>query len=177
MGKKATGDKAPGDEVTAELGPSEAGTAGKGTAERATPEKTTEKESGRQKRRAAQEYELPVALKLVYKPVGILSGIVGGVIAGQVFARVWKRISDETPQPLSSASNTREVLLAATLQGAIFGLVKTTVDRLSMQLYRKAVETPLPPSSSLARERQAAPVLEIRPAEPPAQPAPQAEQA
>lgn len=116
--------------------------------------KATDEESGRQRRSVAEE-ELPTALKIVYKPVGILFGIIGGVLAGQVFARVWRRISDETPQPLSSAYSTREVLLAATLQGAIFGLVKTAVDRLGMQLYRRAVETPLPPSSSLPRNRPA----------------------
>ncbi|ODU16970.1 MAG: hypothetical protein ABT15_24985 [Pseudonocardia sp. SCN 73-27] len=74
--------------------------------------------------------------------------MIGGLVAGQVFALVWKAVSreSETPEPLSSDYSTREVLLAATLQGAIFGLVKTAVDRYGMKAYRKAVYTPLPPA-------------------------------
>jgi hypothetical protein len=55
---------------------------------------------------------------------------------------VWKKISneDETPQPLSDDYSTREVLLAATLQGAIFGLIKTAVDRYGMKGVRRFVE-------------------------------------
>ena len=88
--------------------------------------------------------DLPGALKLAYKPIGIVSGMLGGILAGQIFGQLWKRISKEaeTPEPLSPAYSTREVLLAATLQGAIFGLVKTAVDRYGMQAYRKAVEKP-----------------------------------
>ena len=68
----------------------------------------------------------------------------GGLLAGQIFAQLWKRLSKEaeTPEPLSPAYSTREVLLAATLQGAIFGLVKTAVDRYGMKAYRRAVEKP-----------------------------------
>jgi hypothetical protein len=93
--------------------------------------------------------DLPGALKLAYKPVGIVSGLVGGLIAGQVFDLVWKRLSneDETPEPLSPKYSTREVLLAATLQGAIFGLIRTAVNRYGMKAYRKAVYTPIPASS------------------------------
>jgi hypothetical protein len=93
--------------------------------------------------------DLPGALKLAYKPVGVVSGLVGGLIAGQVFDLIWKRLSneDETPEPLSPKYSTREVLLAATLQGAIFGLIRTAVNRYGMKAYRKAVFTPIPPSS------------------------------
>jgi hypothetical protein len=91
--------------------------------------------------------DLPGVLKLAYKPLGIVSGIIGGLIAGQVFNLVWKKLSheSETPEPLSRAHSTREVLIAATLQGAIFGLIKTAVDRYGMKAYRKAMTTPLPP--------------------------------
>src|SRR3954449_10076745 len=93
--------------------------------------------------------DLPGVLKLAYKPLGIVSGIVGGLIAGQVFNLVWKKLSHEsdTPEPLSRAYSTREVLIAATLQGAIFGLIKTAVDRYGMKAYRKAMTPPLPPQA------------------------------
>ena len=91
--------------------------------------------------------DLPGVLKLAYKPIGVISGIIGGLIAGQVFNLVWRKLSneDETPEALSRAYSTREVLIAATLQGAIFGLIKTAVDRYGMKAYRKAMSTPLPP--------------------------------
>jgi len=100
----------------------------------------------RETRQRARETgdDLPGALKLAYKPVGIVSGLVGGLLAGQIFDLIWKRVSQEaeTPEPLSPAYSTREVLLAATLQGAIFGLVRTAVNRYGMKAYRKAVEKP-----------------------------------
>lgn len=105
---------------------------------------------GSRKRAADTGDDLPGVLKLAYKPVGLVSGIVGGLIAGQVFNLIWKRLSheSETPEPLSPNYSTREVLIAATLQGAIFGLIKTAVDRYGMKAYRRAMYTPLPPRSA-----------------------------
>jgi hypothetical protein len=92
--------------------------------------------------------ELTGLAKLAYKPIGLLFGIVGGLLAGKIFGLVWKKISDEdeTPQPLSDDYSTREVLLAATLQGAIFGLIKTAVDRYGMKGVRRFLDTPRPPA-------------------------------
>ncbi|MHA6618221.1 DUF4235 domain-containing protein [Pseudonocardia sp. DLS-67] len=92
--------------------------------------------------------ELTGLEKLAYKPIGLIFGLIGGLLAGKVFGMVWKRISDEdeTPQPLSDAYSTREVLLAATLQGAIFGLIKTAVDRYGMKGVRRFLDTPRPPA-------------------------------
>ncbi|NMH98161.1 DUF4235 domain-containing protein [Pseudonocardia acidicola] len=97
--------------------------------------------------------ELSGPLKIAYKPVGLLSGVIGGVLAGQVFAVIWKRISheDDTPAPLSEDYSTREVLFAAALQGAVFGLVKTAVDRYGMKAFRRFVDKPRPPSDRMAR--------------------------
>jgi nitrate reductase gamma subunit len=88
--------------------------------------------------------ELTGLAKLAYKPIGMIFGMLGGLLAARVFGIVWKRISseDETPLPLSDDYSTREVLLAATLQGAIFGLVKTAVDRYVMKGVRRFVDTP-----------------------------------
>ncbi|QJY50908.1 DUF4235 domain-containing protein [Pseudonocardia broussonetiae] len=66
------------------------------------------------------------------------------MIASWVFGLVWKRVSDEddTPQPLSDQYSTREVLLAATIQGAVFGLIKTAVDRYGMKGVRRFLDAP-----------------------------------
>jgi len=92
--------------------------------------------------------ELTGLAKLGYKPVGLALGLLGGLIAGKVFGLVWKQVSDEdeTPQPLSENYSTREVLLAATLQGAVFGLVKAAVDRYGMKGVRRFLEVSRPPS-------------------------------
>jgi hypothetical protein len=92
--------------------------------------------------------ELTGLAKIAYKPIGLAFGLLGGLLAGQVFGLVWKKISneDETPQPLSDDYSTREVLLAATLQGAIFGLIKTAVDRYGMKGVRRFLDAPRPPA-------------------------------
>ncbi len=70
-------------------------------------------------------------VKLIYKPVSILVSILGGVLAGAIFKRVWRLAAREEEAP--TATDIRrgwpEVLVAATLQGAIFALVKATLDR------------------------------------------------
>jgi hypothetical protein len=92
--------------------------------------------------------ELTGLAKLAYKPIGLFFGMVGGLLAGKVFGVIWKKISneDETPQPLSDDYSTREVLLAATLQGAVFGLIKTAVDRYGMKGVRRFLDTPRAPA-------------------------------
>jgi hypothetical protein len=92
--------------------------------------------------------ELSTLGKIAYKPLGLTFGMIGGLAAGKVFGIVWKRVSgeDETPQPLSDDYSTREVLLAATIQGAIFGLIKTAVDRYGMKTVRRLLNAPRRPA-------------------------------
>jgi Protein of unknown function (DUF4235) len=69
--------------------------------------------------------------KLIYKPLGLIFSVLGGILAGALFKQVWKRVSDEqdAPQATESEYGWREILPAAALQGAVFGLVKAAVDR------------------------------------------------
>ena len=99
-------------------------------------------------RRSKDGNELTGLAKLAYKPFGWVFGLLGGILAGKVFGIIWKRISneDETPKPLSNDYSTREVLIAATLQGAVFGLIKTAVDRYGMKGVRRFLDAPRPPS-------------------------------
>ncbi|WP_214406651.1 DUF4235 domain-containing protein [Pseudonocardia lacus] len=93
--------------------------------------------------------ELTGLAKLAYKPFGLAFGLLGGLVAGRVFGTIWKKVSNEdgTPQPLSDEYSTREVLIAATLQGAIFGLIKTAVDRYGMKFVRRFLDAPRPSSA------------------------------
>ena len=67
--------------------------------------------------------------------------MLGGVLASFLFGQLWKLISDEddAPDATSEAYGTREVLIAAALQGAVFGVVKAAVDRAGMRGVRKLV--------------------------------------
>jgi len=81
------------------------------------------------------------AAKIAYKPIGLIISVLGGVLASVVFGQLWKRISgeDEAPDATSDDYGTREVLAAAALQGAVFGVVKAAVDRAGMKGVRKLV--------------------------------------
>jgi hypothetical protein len=78
-------------------------------------------------------------IKVLYKPAGMLVSVLGGVLAGAIFKQVWKvAFSEDDPPTATDADRSwREVLLAAALQGAIFGLVKAAVDRGAAEGTRK----------------------------------------
>jgi hypothetical protein len=78
-----------------------------------------------------EEEALSKGAKLAYRPIGLLGGIVAGMVSGTVFKVVWKEIShqDDAPSALQSEYSTRDVLLAAAIQGAIFAVTKAAVDR------------------------------------------------
>jgi hypothetical protein len=77
--------------------------------------------------------------KLVYRPIGLLFSVLGGILAAAVFKQVWKRVSDkeDPPKPKESEYGWRELLPAAMLQGALFGLVKASVDRGGARAFQK----------------------------------------
>ncbi|HEY0811700.1 MAG TPA: DUF4235 domain-containing protein [Pseudonocardia sp.] len=84
------------------------------------------------------------AATIAYKPIGLIFSVLGGVLANIVFGQVWKRISDAPSPPNATDEDysTREVLLAAVLQGALFALIKSAVDRAGMRAVRRAVDGP-----------------------------------
>ena len=69
--------------------------------------------------------------KLLYKPFAIAAGIVAARTAGAIFKRLWTFLARETemPQALEQSRGWFEVVVAATLKGAVFGGVKAFVDR------------------------------------------------
>ena len=79
-------------------------------------------------------------LKLVYKPMGMVVSVLGGLAASVVFKRVWKLVNgeDETPTATQRHRTWSEILVAALLQGAIFGLVKAVVDRAGAAGFERA---------------------------------------
>lgn len=75
----------------------------------------------------------------VFTLVSMASGILAGALAGALFNRLWKAISgaDDVPEPTALDRNIRDVLIAGVLQGAVFGLVKAVVGRITATSYRR----------------------------------------
>lgn len=71
------------------------------------------------------------ASKIAYKPVGLVLSMVAGAVAGQLFKQVWRGVGhgSDAPHAKDEDRGWSEVLIAATLEGAIFALVKAAVDR------------------------------------------------
>jgi hypothetical protein len=82
---------------------------------------------------------MSAASKALYKPLSIATSVAGGLLAGKVFTEVWQRIDpsdQEPPEPRDLSRSTREALIAAAIQGLIFGLVRAAVDRAGAKGYR-----------------------------------------
>lgn len=77
--------------------------------------------------------------KLIYTPLGIVFSVAGGLIGGVIFKQVWKLIThaDDAPGARESEYGWREVLPAAALQGAIFAVVKASLDRAGAKGFEK----------------------------------------
>jgi hypothetical protein len=56
-----------------------------------------------------------------------------------VFSRLWRVVSDEdeVPDPTALDRDVSEVLLVGALQGAVFGLVKAALSRITSQGYQR----------------------------------------
>jgi hypothetical protein len=67
---------------------------------------------------------------LIYKPFGIVLGIIGGFLGRKAFDFIWTKVDDEEPpEPTTQQTSWRRVLAAAAVQGMIFRVVKSAVDR------------------------------------------------
>jgi hypothetical protein len=77
--------------------------------------------------------------KLTYELVSLASGVLGGALAGALFSRIWRAVSDEdeAPEPTALNRHISEVLIAGVLQGAVFGLVKAVLGRITARSYRR----------------------------------------
>ncbi|GAB2771455.1 DUF4235 domain-containing protein [Amycolatopsis magusensis] len=78
--------------------------------------------------------------KVLYKPLGMVVSSLGGIAASMLFKQIWKRVAgqDDAPDATDAKYGWAEVVIAAAVQGAIFGAVKAAVDRAGAEGYRKA---------------------------------------
>jgi len=78
--------------------------------------------------------------KVLYKPLGVLFGVVGGLVSGALFKWIWKRVAgeDDAPNATDEHRSWSAVLAAATVEGALFALVKAAIDRGGATAFRQA---------------------------------------
>jgi Protein of unknown function (DUF4235) len=81
------------------------------------------------------------AAKILYRPMGLAGSLIGGLIAGSIFKQVWKQAAPgdkpDPPKPLETEYPFKEILVAAAIQGAIFSVVKTVIDRQGARLFER----------------------------------------
>jgi hypothetical protein len=79
--------------------------------------------------------------KVLYRPIGLIGSILGGLIASTIFKQVWKFAApgekSDPPKPLETSYPFKEILVAAAIQGAIYSVVKTIIDRQGARLFEK----------------------------------------
>ncbi len=81
--------------------------------------------------------------KVLYKPIGLVLSVLSGVLASFVFSKVWQAVTGEEDAPKATERHRGwgDVLGAAALQGAVFGLVKAGVDRGGASGFRRLTGT------------------------------------
>jgi hypothetical protein len=69
--------------------------------------------------------------KLLYKPLALLASVLGNALAGAVFKKAWKIATheDQPPEVTGRQGSWGEVLLAAGMRGAIFGVITAAASR------------------------------------------------
>ncbi|HET9093368.1 MAG TPA: DUF4235 domain-containing protein [Acidimicrobiales bacterium] len=82
-------------------------------------------------------------IKLLYKPLGIVTGVLGGLAAGAIFKGIWRLLAheEEPPEATRADRSWAEVLVAAALEGAVYALVKAALERAGAVGFEKATGT------------------------------------
>ncbi|MFH9725995.1 DUF4235 domain-containing protein [Streptomyces sp. NPDC017254] len=83
------------------------------------------------------------ASAVAYKPVGPALGAAGGLLAGVAFKQAWRRLGhdEDAPDATDEDRGWREILLSAALQGAIFAVVRASVERAGAAATRRLTGT------------------------------------
>lgn len=78
-------------------------------------------------------------MKFVYRPFGLAVSVLGGILAGHLFKRAWRLIAreEDAPDAKDKERGWGEIVLAAALQGAVFGGVKAVIDRAGASSFAK----------------------------------------
>ena len=86
-------------------------------------------------RRPAPGYPA-VAMKILYKPFGIIAGMIGARLARSVFKTVWGTIDKAAPPKAGTEDATLpRVVGAAVIEAATTAATRATVDRASLKWF------------------------------------------
>lgn len=90
---------------------------------------------------------------LTQKPVGFALSWAGGALAGLAFRKAWMviRHEEEAPDPLDPDRGWGEILLAAAVQGAIFAVARSVVDRTRAKAVARSTGTWPHPNATHAK--------------------------
>jgi hypothetical protein len=82
-------------------------------------------------------------IKALYKPLSVLFSVLGGLLAGMLFNSLWRRLAGEPEAPHATERDREwsEVITAAALQGALFGVVKAMFDRAGAKGFERVTGT------------------------------------
>ena len=79
---------------------------------------------------------LQIAMKILYKPFGIIAGIIGARIATAMFKAVWARIDEEPPpKPTTEETSFPKVVGAAVLEAGTMAGIGAVVERAGAQTF------------------------------------------
>ena len=81
-------------------------------------------------------------MKLLYKPVSLVTSVLGGLAAAALFRHIWGLADDEAaPKPTDRGRSWTEIAAAAAVEGAVYSTVKALVDRAGAATFAKATGT------------------------------------
>jgi hypothetical protein len=77
--------------------------------------------------------------KVLFTPVSIVSGLLAGLIASKLFEFIWGRFAgEEAPEPEQRQVSWPKLLIAMTIEGAIFRLTRGLVNHGTRVAFARA---------------------------------------
>ncbi|WP_020500217.1 DUF4235 domain-containing protein [Sciscionella marina] len=90
---------------------------------------------------SAARHPTSTSAKILYRPVGMAGSILGGLLANVIFKKIWQQAAPgqrpDPPGALATGPSFTTILLAAALQGTIFSVVKTLIDRGGARVFTR----------------------------------------
>jgi hypothetical protein len=75
-------------------------------------------------------------MKILYKPIALISGLIGAKLGQRVFKQLWVQIDDsKPPKPTTAEASTSKIVAAAALEAATLAGVAAVVDRVSARAF------------------------------------------
>ncbi|OZM70369.1 hypothetical protein CFN78_25975 [Amycolatopsis antarctica] len=91
--------------------------------------------------RSAEKKPASTSAKILYRPIGLVSSTIGGLVASVVFKKIWQRADPgdhpDPPGALETEYPLKKILIAAVVQGAIYSVVKTIIDRAGARAFER----------------------------------------